>query len=104
MNYLKIQDGYHQVLYTTSYRERVWWRNLRGGAPVTIRLQGEDRDAIAEVIEDQRQCARELSSYLTKAPHLARYYRVGLDKNGQPITADITQASEKMVVVKTYLS
>jgi hypothetical protein len=34
MNYLEMNGG----LYTNSYRDRAWWRNLRGGAEVTLRL------------------------------------------------------------------
>jgi F420H(2)-dependent quinone reductase len=30
-------------------QERLWWRNLQGGAPLTIRLQGKDLRATARV-------------------------------------------------------
>jgi hypothetical protein len=31
-----------------------WWRNLRGGAPVSLRLRGDERDGWAEVHGDER--------------------------------------------------
>ena len=37
VNYLFIGD----VIYVVSLRDRTWWRNLRGGGPVTLRLNGE---------------------------------------------------------------
>ena len=49
LNYLAMDDAF----YTTSYRDRVWWPNLRGGADVTLHLRGEEVPAKAETIEDQ---------------------------------------------------
>lgn len=39
------------TLYITSQTDRVWWKNLRGGAEVSVRLRGERRVGHAEVIE-----------------------------------------------------
>lgn len=36
-----------QTLKFVTRRSRVWWKNLRGGAPVTVRLRGQDRPAVA---------------------------------------------------------
>ena len=47
--------GYEEhdgTLYVTSQTDRVWWKNLRGGADVTVRLRGEIREGRADVIED----------------------------------------------------
>ena len=60
MNYLRIRNGDGEMLYTQSYRDRHWWRNLRNGATVNIHLQGKNYSAVAEVVEDERQVAREL--------------------------------------------
>lgn len=52
--------GYEQLdgtLYVTSQTDRLWWRNLRGGAGVTVRLHGEVRDGHADVIEDDGDVA-----------------------------------------------
>lgn len=45
------------TLYVTSQTDRVWWRNLRGGAEVTVRLRGERRAGFAQVIEDDERVA-----------------------------------------------
>lgn len=39
------RDGDAIILFTN--RDRKWWRNLRGGAPVTLRVQGETLQGIA---------------------------------------------------------
>lgn len=31
-------------------RSRAWWRNLRGGAAVALRLRGQERHGVAEVL------------------------------------------------------
>ncbi|WP_267639814.1 nitroreductase/quinone reductase family protein [Haloarchaeobius amylolyticus] len=58
-------------LYVTSQTDRVWWKNLRGGAPVTVRLRGERRDATATVIEDDEAVAEYVRGFID---------RHGLDK------------------------
>ena len=52
--------GYEAVdgrLYVTSQTDRVWWKNLRGGAEVSVRLRGEVREGHAEVVEDNGEVA-----------------------------------------------
>ena len=101
VNYLEIAKNGSTFLYTTSYRERVWWRNLRGGAEVTLRLQGRDLPARADVVEELEQVAQELGAYLHQAPNLGRYLDVSMDEGGTPDIEDLHRAAEKMVVVKT---
>src|SRR5687768_11208467 len=43
---------YGDTLYITSPRSRKWWRNLRGGAPVLVRLEGREVDGTAMVVEE----------------------------------------------------
>ncbi len=101
VNYLDISDNGRPVLYTTSYRERVWWRNLRGGAAVTLRLRGVDLPANAQVIEEQELVEDALDAYLRKAPHLGHYFGVNLQEDGSPGVDDLHRTAEKMVVIKT---
>ena len=100
MNYLAM-DG---VLYTNSNRERVWWRNLRGGAEVNLRLRGEDVPARAEVIEDQSAVAGYLNEYLEAAPNLAKYMQVRMGENGKPHAEDVARQAQEMVMVRTELN
>ena len=99
MNYLEIGD----VFYTISSRERVWWRNLRGGAQVTLRLEGKDMPAWAESIEDEAEVAKDLSLCLEKAPQLARYMKVGIDVDGSPNAEDVARLAQERVMVSTKL-
>jgi deazaflavin-dependent oxidoreductase (nitroreductase family) len=78
VNYVK--DG--NTLLITSKVDRTWWKNLRGGAPVTLRLNGKTYQAAAIVIEDRPTVERELLHFfrLTKRTIAG----IHLNKNGQP--------------------
>jgi len=96
VNYLR--DG--NTLYTTSMRERNWWRNLRDGNPVQLMIQRKEISAIPQVIEDNEAVKNHFSTYLQLAPHLARYYKVELDNNGIPQQGDLARIVDKMVFIE----
>jgi deazaflavin-dependent oxidoreductase (nitroreductase family) len=100
VNYIQVEDG----LLVTSYRKRTWWRNLRGGASVTLRLQGKDRQATAEVYEDDENVTRYLAAYLSKAPQVAKYFNVSLDDKGEPNLADVRRAAGERVIIRVQLA
>jgi deazaflavin-dependent oxidoreductase (nitroreductase family) len=99
VGYLRL-DG---RLATLSSRERTWWRNLRGGAPVTLHLQGQEVIGQAEVVEDEAAVAEALRAYLQQAPAMARYLNIPLDASGQPDPAALAQAAHERVVIYTHL-
>jgi deazaflavin-dependent oxidoreductase (nitroreductase family) len=103
MNYLRMRDPGGEYLLTTSTRERTWWRNLRGGAPVTLRLRGKDFPARAEAIEDEPAVAAELGAFFKQAPKMARYFDVRLDADGTPVQDDLVKAAQARVVVRSVL-
>jgi deazaflavin-dependent oxidoreductase (nitroreductase family) len=88
------------TLLVTSSHDRTWWRNLRGGAPVTVRLQGQNRRGWAEAIEREQAIAAGLLAYLQQVPRLARYYGVTLDPDGQPNVEDVERVAQDKVIVR----
>ena len=96
-----VPDG--NELLTVSLRGRTWWRNLRGGALVTIRLQGRELKATAEVIEDGSAVATSLMDLLKGAPGYARYLQVKSAPDGQPSITDVCRAAQERVIVRTRL-
>lgn len=96
------RDG--DTFTTMSLRERTWWRNLRGGVPVTVRVQGENLAATADVIEDEERVAEELMTYFTQAPGIARRLEMTTDPNGRPNREKIAEAAKSRVIVKTTLA
>jgi deazaflavin-dependent oxidoreductase (nitroreductase family) len=48
-----VRDG--DAITVVSRTHRTWWRNLRGGAPVAVRVKGEDLKGVAEVVADDKE-------------------------------------------------
>ena len=103
VNYFPARDQAGEYLATTSTSERVWWRSLRGGAPVRLRLRGQELPAQAVAIEEQDAVAQGMLEYLSESPGMAKYYQVALDENGQPDREDIGRNTPGKVLIKTRL-
>ncbi len=45
-------DYHHmgQSIIAYSWKNRSWWKNLRGGAPVTVRIRGKDLSGTADIV------------------------------------------------------
>jgi hypothetical protein len=102
----RIPIGYKRerdMLLTTSYKHRKWWRNLRGGVPVTLRLQGRDVSGLAEVIEDEAGVAEGMKTFIAGSPRTARMFGIKLGEDGQPELESLKQAADGRVIVRTRL-
>ncbi len=104
MNYVRTREAGAEVLLTTSYRQRTWWRNLRGSVSVIVRVRGKELKARAESIEDDPQVAEGLGRFLELVPGWAKYYQVKLDPDGKPNVADVAEAAKTRVVIRTHLA
>lgn len=93
-----VRDG--NTLWVISWRERTWWRNLRGGAKVRILLSGKSVEGRGQVIEEEKAVAQSLFDYYQRVPQYAKYVQINLDAAGLPISADCERAAQKMVVVR----
>lgn len=71
-----------------------WWKNLRGGAPVTLCIRGREFQGLAEpVAEDKGAVAAGLTAHLRKVPSDARYYGVTFDDHKNPIAEEVEEAA-----------
>lgn len=78
-----------------------WWKNLIGGAPVTLRLRGRDVSGTAEAVaKDKAAIAAALTAHLKKQPFDARFYDVTIDDEGNPIAADVEKAVQTTVMIR----
>lgn len=98
-NYLR--DG--NTLWVISWRDRKWWRNLRGGAQVRALLAGKSVEGRGQVIEEEKAVAQSLFGYYRNIPQLAKHVQIGLDAAGLPVAADCERAAHKMVMVRIDL-
>jgi len=99
--------NYHRMgntIMVISIRERTWWRNLRGGAPVNLLLQGENIQGEGKVIEDDQGVAEALAAILQQTPDYAKYLDVTLDPDGPPAMDELNKAAKSKVIVEITLS
>lgn len=93
------------VTYTPSaqgvifFSNQRWWSNLRGGAPVTLRLRGRDVRGWAAPVEDGVTVAREARAYLQRNG-VGNARKIGVALPATHLTeADLEDAVRHHVVV-----
>ena len=93
--------GYYaecDALWIMSSRERTWWRNVCGGACVSMHLHGRDVEGFAEVVTDEAAVAARLADYVRCIPMAARGLGIRLEQ-GVPNAEDVARlAKEKLFV------
>jgi len=99
IGYLRQDDS----LTTISSRSRVWWRNLRGGADVTVLLQGKQYKARGEVVEDHVSVVEGMTAYLSHAPQRAKYFNITLKDAGTPEEQDLARETKQRVLIILHL-
>jgi deazaflavin-dependent oxidoreductase (nitroreductase family) len=90
-----------EALLISSSPDRTWWKNLRGGSPVALWLQGKDVNGTGRAIEDRTEVAQQLIRLLTAAPHYQHYLGVSLAPDGRPLDpAALSQAAQTRVIIE----
>jgi hypothetical protein len=87
-----------------SERSDYWWRNVRGGAPVILRLQGREAHGQANVIESVNEVLPLLAEYVQRSPNIARMLNIQRNDQGQFKLQDLHRAAERSVVVCVELA
>jgi deazaflavin-dependent oxidoreductase (nitroreductase family) len=77
-----VRDG--EELIVLSHDDRTWWRNLRGGAPISVRLQGQELRGAGEVFEEPEAVAAGLLTLAQRSPSFQKYLKIELASQGQP--------------------
>jgi len=90
-----------QTLLVVSPTDRLWWRNLGGGAPVTVYVRGQTLQGVGRAFEDEEAVEEGgLLTVLRKVPAYRRYWGVNLDENGQPDDQDLLQVARTNASVR----
>lgn len=100
VNYVSAHGG---VLYTVSDRKRMWWRNFEGGAPIRVRVRGQDRSAFGTVLVEPQVVARELGKLVYRVPRYAAALQIKWTEGGEPDIADLERAAQNHVLVSIRL-
>ena len=96
------RDG--DTLLVTSQADRTWWKNVRGGAKVTLRISGKTYKTDATVLEDRAIVERDQLRFF----RLVKRTIAGIhqDKDGRPTKLDkfARVAQSRVMIEITHLT
>jgi hypothetical protein len=92
--YLKEGDTF---LMTT---DSPWWKNLHGGASVTLWVKGQECKGMGEAVTDETEVVRVLDRFLEAQPGYAKYVGLKRGAGGRIDRAHIKQIARERVVVR----
>lgn len=88
----------------TLFTHANWWKNLIGGAPVNLRLRGQELQGLAEAVaEDKQAIAASLAAHLRQVRSDANFYKVTFDEQGNPNMTEVAQAVQTVVMIRVRL-
>lgn len=95
--------SYHAVdghVHCFTERRSNWWRNLAQGDEVGLTLAGRTLVGTPTVLTDgSTRVQTALRDFLIATPRDASHAGVALDPDGQPVAADIAEASQRLVFI-----
>ena len=90
------ENGY---LWVITSRDRTWWKNLRGGADVSLLLQRKPVSAFAEPELEVKAVEARMHQYLEHVPQAAKPMGIRIDK-GKANKEDIARTAKERLFVK----
>ena len=90
------------TLWVLSSRDRTWWRNVKDGAEVEMRIRGKDVAGFAEAIMDEEAVTSQLGEYLKHVPMAAKPLGVRME-NGEPHPEDAARLAKERLFVRIKL-
>ncbi len=96
-----IRQGNTLIITTDS----TWWKNLQGGAPVSLVLGGEELEGKAEVITEAKAGGETLEAMLKRFPNYGKRANVRLGPDGHIEPTSLAQALQHgRVLVRVELA
>ena len=94
--------GYYRdgdSLWVISSRDRTWWRNVKDGAEVEMRIRGKNVKGFAVAVLDEGAVAEQVLEYVRHIPMSARALGVRME-NGEPNLEDAARLANERLFVK----
>ena len=91
------KDG--EDLWVLTNRDRTWWRNVKGGAEVSLLLKGKTVRALAEVELEKRFVEERMLDYIRRIPMAARSLGIRVE-NKRPNLDDVARVAKDRLFVK----
>ncbi len=94
------QDGETVRCFTSA--ESQWWRNMRGGADVVLRIEGRDAPYHATAVEDDpEEVKHRLRHYLGLFPQDAAYHDIRISRDKSLVSGDLEKTSRSAILVES---
>jgi hypothetical protein len=90
-------------LWILTSRDRTWWRNVRNGAVVEMRIRGRDVSGFAEAVLDEETVSTQVMEYVRRTPISAKALGVRLREDGEPHPEDAARLAEERLFVRIKL-
>jgi len=90
-------------LWVMTSRDRTWWRNLRGGAKVSLLLKRKSVTARAELDLDERVVEARMYEYIKHMPRAAKPLGIHIE-NGNANAEDIVHIAKDRLFVRLQLT
>lgn len=88
-------------LLVISQKDRTWWKNLRGGAPVLVSFWGHTLQGRGETLNNSAMSVAILLQLLQTVPAYQRFLHLPLDATGQPRhPEDFSRLAQDHVIVR----
>ncbi len=97
------REGERLIVIAGSPERKRWWRNLRVGAPVEVRLRGRDRHGQGRLVLELQEIEQGLSLYLARFPRRAKSSQIPLEADGRPSPPAVRAAARATVMVVVEL-
>lgn len=94
------ENGY---LWVITSRDRTWWKNLRGGAEVSLLLKRKPVKALADTDLDEKAVEARMYEYVKHVPQAAKSLGIRI-QNGNANAADIARTAKDRLFVRLQLT
>ena len=94
------EDGY---LWVITSRDRTWWKNLQGGAEVSLLLKRQPMKAFAETELEQALIEARMYDYLKHVPQAAKPMHIRVE-NGKANAEDIARIAKDRLFVSLKIA
>ena len=96
------QEGQAIYIVPGAPENKTWWRNLRGGAPVTLQLRGRQVQAQAELLSGS-VVGEALKVFYRRFPASARVAHVSMAPDGSFNAEEFASAARQAVIVRAII-
>ena len=89
-------------LWVLTRRDRTWWRNVKGGAEVSLLIKGKTLPARAEAELNETDVEAQLCEYIRQIPMAAKSLGIRVE-NKRPNLEDVARVARDRLFVKIQL-